>query len=92
MRHNRHNRVLDPPITYELQQIIENPFHKAINLSSTEIYIGLWSLVKNVQEEVPLLTLQDFIGSVGGSLGMFFGFSISATLLYTISKILDQTY
>ena len=79
-------------ITYELQQRIENPFHKAINLSSTEIYIGLWSMAKNVQEEVPLLTLQDFIGSVGGSLGMFFGFSISATLLYTISKILNQSY
>ena len=77
-------------ITYELQQRIENPYHKAINLSSTEIYIGLWSMAKNIQEEVPLLTLQDFIGSVGGSLGMFFGFSMSATLLYLISKFIDQ--
>ena len=37
-------------------------------------------------EEVEILTLQDLIGSVGGSLGMFFGFSISATILYYIDK------
>ena len=77
-------------ITYDLQQRIDNGYHKAINLSSTEIYVGLWSMAIHIQEEVPLLTLQDFIGSVGGSLGMFFGFSMSATLLAMISKFLDK--
>ena len=77
-------------ITYDLQQRIDNPYHKAINLSSVEIYLAVWSMAMRIQEEVPLLTLQDFIGSVGGSLGMFFGFSMSATLLYMISKFLDK--
>ena len=77
-------------ITYDLQQRIDNPYHKVTNLSSVEIYLSVWSMAMRIQEEVPLLTLQDFIGSVGGSLGMFFGFSMSATLLYMISKFLDK--
>ena len=77
-------------ITYDLQQRIDNPYHKVTNLSSVEIYLSVWSMAMRIQEEVPLLTLQDFIGSVGGSLGMFFGFSMSATLLFMISKFLDK--
>ena len=42
---------------------------------------------EEVEEEVPLLTTEDFIGSIGGSLGMFFGFSLSASLFFCINKI-----
>ena len=74
-------------ITYSLQQRIENPIHKDINRSSTTIYVALWSMEKEIQEEVPLLTTQDFIGSIGGSLGMFFGFSFSASFFFCIDKL-----
>ena len=47
---------------------------------------------KEVQVEVKLLTTEDFIGSVGGSLGMFFGFSIYATFLYCIDKALNRFF
>ena len=47
---------------------------------------------KEVQEEVKLLTTEDFIGSVGGSLGMFFGFSIYATFLYCIDQVLNRFF
>ena len=47
---------------------------------------------KKVKEEVKLLTTEDFIGSVGGSLGMFFGFSIYATVLACIEKTLNRFF
>ena len=74
--------------TYKLQQRIDAPLHKEVNRSSTTVYVGLWSMEKEIQEEVPLLTTQDFIGSIGGSLGMFFGFSFSATFFFCIDKVL----
>ena len=75
---------------YSRQQRIEHPYHELSNVSSTEIYIGMWSKLKTIQEEVPLLTVQDLIGSVGGSLGMFFGFSLSTTLFCSLDKVLSR--
>ena len=73
--------------TYELQRRIENPFHAEVNTSFTTIYLAIWTMDKKIHEEVPLLTTEDLIGSIGGSLGMFFGFSISASFYYCIDKI-----
>ena len=78
--------------TYDLVERIESPLHKQINKTSTTVYVGLWTMDKEVQEEVKLLTPEDFIGSVGGSLGMFFGFSIYASLLYCIEKALNRFF
>ena len=77
--------------TYKVDRV-ENPYHVDINESSTKLYIGMWSRIKEIQEEVPLLSPQDFIGSIGGSLGMFFGFSFSAILLYCIEKFLNKVF
>ena len=77
--------------TYKVDRV-ENPYHVDINESSTKLYIGMWSRIKEIQEEVPLLSPQDFIGSIGGSLGMFFGFSFSATLLSCIEKFLNKVF
>ena len=70
--------------TYSLLQRIENPYHKNITFTTTDINIGMYNMEKEIQEEVLILTLEDLIGSVGGSLGMFFGFSISASLFYCL--------
>ena len=67
--------------SYKLDTI-EDPPHTDLNATSTDIYIGIFSMYKTIEEEVPILTLPDLIGSIGGSLGLFFGFSISATLFY----------
>ena len=44
------------------------------------------SLTKEIKEEIDIITLSDLIGSVGGSLGMFFGFSMSASAFYFMEK------
>ena len=51
------------------------------NNSQTIVAIFINALEKEIREEVDIITTSGFIGSVGGSLGMFFGFSISACLL-----------
>ena len=65
---------------YSLMDRVENPYHKDKNALKTDVYIGIRSMKKVIKEEVFVLTLQDLIGSVGGSLGLFFGFSFSAVL------------
>mgnify|MGYP002044766757 CR=1 FL=1 len=46
----------------------------------------IWSMTKEIKEEIDIITLSDLIGSIGGSLGMFFGFSISASAFYLMEK------
>ena len=48
--------------------------------------VATWSFLKQVKEEIKIITLPDLIGSLGGSLGMFFGFSISAYMIYLLDK------
>ena len=54
------------------------------NDNVTELRLYLESMTKEIREEVPLITMPDLIGSIGGSLGMFFGFSFAA---YTMSLV-----
>ena len=60
----------------------------------TKVQINLNSMVKEVREEVDVITTSDLIGSVGGSLGMFFGFSFAAYIFYIgnicVSKIVNR--
>ena len=48
------------------------------------------SLTKEIKEEIDIITLSDLIGSVGGSLGMFFGFSMSASAFYFMEKCITK--
>ena len=57
---------------------------------SIEFYVGMWSMNKELKEEIEVLSTADFIGSIGGSLGMFFGFSIITTCTYLLKKIFDK--
>ena len=77
--------------TYSLRRT-ESPYHKPVNDSFTTFEIGFRFEAKEIQEEIALLTMPDLIGSVGGSLGMFFGFSISATLFYFIDKAIKRYF
>ena len=71
--------------TYRLMRV-EYPFHAPVNDSFTTFEVEFRFGTKEIQQEIALLTMPDLIGSVGGSLGMFFGFSISATLLFLLDK------
>ena len=71
---------------YSLIDRIENSYHKDKNTLKTDVFIGIKSMKKVIKEEVFVLTLQDLIGSVGGSLGLFFGFSFSALIFSCLNK------
>ena len=47
---------------------------------------------KQIKEEVDVITMSDLIGSVGGSLGMFFGFSISAYILFLLDRCIKTKW
>ena len=58
-----------------------------LNRSTIQFFMSIQDLQKEVKKEVKAITPESFIGSLGGSVGMFFGFSFTATILYTIQKI-----
>ena len=86
----------------DIELLSECLFHKKfINYNTYKLYkqkykqgntsnvfeIQKWSINKEIREEVKIITTEDLIGSVGGSLGMFFGLSISASVLYIFEKL-----
>ena len=60
--------------TFEQEKLQEMQRFKESNY--TEIDIEFWFKSKLVHEEVDVITLAELIGSVGGSIGMFFGISL----------------
>ena len=59
-------------MTYKVQELILSDHYKTLVVN-----VKLASMKKEIMEDVELLTLSSLIGSLGGSLGMFFGFSFS---------------
>ena len=51
-----------------------------------EVVIYISRNTKRVKEEMLVITTEDFIGSVGGSLGLFLGFSFFTYLLEILQK------
>ena len=47
---------------------------------------------KEIVEEIDVITFSGLIGSVGGSLGMFFGFSFTSYLSFVIEKIVKNIF
>ena len=58
--------------------------------NSSVVTITIDSMAKEVNEEVRIITLQSFIGNLGGSLGMFFGFSLSGWLSVLLANLIDK--
>ena len=61
--------------------------HKQREDNWTTVAFDLNSMLKEIREEVDVITMSEFIGSVGGSLGMFFGFSIATHILFLFDKL-----
>ena len=62
------------------------PTNPPSNSSTIQFFMSIHDLSKEVREEVKVISIESLIGSLGGSVGMFFGFSFTSTLLYLISK------
>ena len=67
--------------------VYEHAYQPTLNSSSIQFFMSIQDLQKEVREEVEAITVESFIGSLGGSVGMFFGFSFTATILYITEKI-----
>ena len=57
---------------------------------TTTMQLQMLSMTKQVIEEVKVLSTFELIGSIGGSLGMFFGFSISGYFLCFFDKFVER--
>ena len=75
--------------TYEIEHF-EPQSYEEPSQSFLMFNLELNSMEQEIREEIPLITSQSLIGSIGGSLGMFFGFSLSATFLYFFNKTLHK--
>ena len=74
---------------YSLNNRIENPYHQDKTPLKTDVYIGVNIMQKVIKEEVSVLTFQDLIGSVGGSLGLFFGFSFYTVIFACLNRFVQ---
>ena len=73
---------------YETQLNAEKLYYT--NEQEVAFWIDEKTLDIKIMEEVNVISLAELIGSVGGSLGMFFGFSTSGCLLYFAKLMYDR--
>ena len=75
-----------------LPDLEESPVYGQ-NLSASGVFIvSTTSNTKQIIEEIDVITLSGLIGSIGGSLGMFFGFSITSYPLFAIEKFTKKIF
>ena len=55
-------------------------------------YVSTTSDTKQIIEEIDVITFAGLIGSIGGSLGMFFGFSLTSYLFFAIEKFTKKIF
>ena len=67
----------------------EDPIY---GINVTQLQISSASKTKQIMEEIDVITLSGLIGSIGGSLGMFFGFSITSYLSFVIEKLTKKGF
>ena len=57
-----------------------------VDLTKATLRLKLESMTKEIRDETRIVTTPDLIGSVGGSLGMFFGFTLAPNIDIIIEK------
>ena len=65
-------------------------YHRKIQVPSIEIMMSFFSNRIQIREEKLINEIHDFIGSLGGSLGMFFGFSIISWIAFGVDNIFER--
>ena len=48
----------------------------------------MYATQQEIEEEVDVITLPELIGSLGGSLGLFFGFSMLSSFIFFIEYLI----
>ena len=76
-----------------LPQLHEYPLYDhTFFVANGAFIVGAASGTKEIIEEIDVITLSGLIGSVGGSLGMFFGFSFTSYLSFVIEKFTKNIF
>ena len=71
--------------------IISNPrYHRKVQGPTIEVSLDIINNLTEIREEILITETHDFIGSLGGSLGMFFGFAIISWIFTGIDKIFEK--
>ena len=75
-------------LTFNPQVNVHTDGKSKIDPNIAELSVAMRTMKKDTKEEIHLLTTPDLIGSIGGSLGMFFGFSIAPNLGILFEKLI----
>ena len=62
------------------------------NKTKTTVNIFIATNRTELMEEIDVMSTEDFIGNLGGSLGMFFGFSLASPLTFIMRIILNKLF
>ena len=87
-----HKCLLNKHVFAYVPQINEIQTHGYNSNASAVFYISAASKSKQIMEEIDVITLAGLIGSIGGSLGMFFGFSFTSYLSILIEKLIKKMF
>ena len=81
--------TLKQTLNYNVNPVVTQSFYEP---NSSLVTITIDSMAKEVKEEVKIISMESFIGNLGGSLGMFFGFSLSGWLTVLLAKFIDKIF
>ena len=84
--------LLNKHIFAYVPQINKIQMYENNSNTSAVFYISAASKSKQIMEEIDVITLAGLIGSIGGSLGMFFGFSFTSYLSILIEKLIKKMF
>ena len=79
--------ILYNPLPYPTQR------YRPENNASSEIYLSIWTMRKEIKDEIEIIATTDLIGSVGGSMGMFFwifNVCLDSLLFKTLSEKVNK--
>ena len=60
--------------------------------NSSKVLVGLLYATTEVREELDVITTVQLIGNFGGSMGMFFGFSLASPLLQALNQLINRFF
>ena len=65
-------------------------FYAATN--TTKVSIALLYSIMEIREELDVITTTELIGNFGGSMGMFFGFTLASPLLQALNQLINRIF
>ena len=86
-----YHNCLNPKKALLYHPTITTPrYYKKIQDPTIEVSLDIMTNIIEIREEKLITETHDFIGSLGGSLGMFFGFAIISWIFTGIDKIFEK--